>query len=74
MSIARDAILESGGSLSHHHGIGKIRTKWYKQAISDVGVKLYKSTKHELDPKNIFGVGNLLPAEEHAEQTFPHKL
>ena len=74
MSLARDTIMESGGSLSHHHGIGKIRSKWYKQAISEVGIKLYKSAKHELDPKNIFGVGNLLPAEEHAEQNVTHKL
>ena len=61
---ARDEILASGGSISHHHGVGKIRSRWYRQSISDVGVRLYKSTKHELDPKNIFATGNLLPEEE----------
>jgi alkyldihydroxyacetonephosphate synthase len=59
-NCARDEILASGGSISHHHGIGKIRSKWYKETVSDVGVRLYKAAKNELDPKNIFAVGNLL--------------
>lgn len=25
---ARDEIIASGGSISHHHGIGKLRKKW----------------------------------------------
>jgi alkyldihydroxyacetonephosphate synthase len=58
---ARDEIIASGGSVSHHHGIGKIRRKWYAQSVSDIGVNLYKTTKEELDPKNIFAAGNFLP-------------
>lgn len=66
--------MESGGSLSHHHGIGKLKSKFYKEASSDVGVKLYKAIKHELDPKNIFGVGNLVIAEDYDEKIISHKL
>ena len=69
---ARDEILASGGSISHHHGVGKIRSQWYKQSISDVGVQLYKSTKYELDPKNIFATGNLL--SEQDQQVIKSKL
>ncbi|XP_065080100.1 alkyldihydroxyacetonephosphate synthase [Ochlerotatus camptorhynchus] len=58
---ARDEILASGGSISHHHGVGKIRARWYPQTVSEVGVNLYRATKQELDPKNIFAVGNFLP-------------
>lgn len=53
-----------GGSISHHHGVGKIRSQWYKQSVSQLGVNLFKSAKIELDPKNIFGLGNLLPEDE----------
>ncbi|XP_062562789.1 alkyldihydroxyacetonephosphate synthase [Armigeres subalbatus] len=60
-SHARDEILASGGSVSHHHGVGKIRARWYPQTVSEVGVNLYRATKNELDPKNIFAVGNFLP-------------
>ncbi|XP_055712637.1 alkyldihydroxyacetonephosphate synthase [Phlebotomus papatasi] len=58
-SKARDEILSSGGTISHHHGVGKLRKKWYPQSISSVGLGLFNATKNELDPKNIFAVGNL---------------
>lgn len=58
-SFAGDEILSSGGTISHHHGVGKLRKKWYPQSISSVGLGLFNATKNELDPKNIFAVGNL---------------
>lgn len=57
---ARDEILAVGGSISHHHGVGKVRAKWYPEQVSELGVELYKLTKSQLDPKNIFANGNLL--------------
>lgn len=60
-SVARMEIFLNGGSISHHHGVGKLRSRWYSESISDVGVGLYKCAKQELDPKNIFAAGNLLP-------------
>uniref|UniRef100_A0AAG5CSL8 Alkylglycerone-phosphate synthase n=1 Tax=Anopheles atroparvus TaxID=41427 RepID=A0AAG5CSL8_ANOAO len=66
---ARDEILASGGSISHHHGVGKIRSRWYPQSVSNVGVQLYKATKRELDPNNIFAAGNLIPPEPSADAT-----
>lgn len=64
---ARDEILASGGSLSHHHGIGKCRKQWYAQTVSSTGVKLFQATKKELDPKNIFAVGNVAIDETDIE-------
>lgn len=60
-SGARDEIMSNGGSISHHHGVGKLRRKWYKKSVSETGFKLYESAKKELDPKNIFALGNLIP-------------
>ncbi|XP_032879759.1 alkyldihydroxyacetonephosphate synthase, peroxisomal [Amblyraja radiata] len=57
---AREEILENGGSLSHHHGVGKLRKRWLKESISDVGVGMLKSVKEYVDPNNIFGNRNLL--------------
>lgn len=65
---ARDEILACGGSLSHHHGVGKLRSRWYPQTVGAVGVDLYKAAKAELDPKNIFAIGNLLPEESPIER------
>jgi alkyldihydroxyacetonephosphate synthase len=55
---ARDEILRSGGSLSHHHGIGKIRQR-FLQRISSPGVATFaQEVKTAVDPTNVFGVAN----------------
>lgn len=56
--IAREEILRSGGSLSHHHGIGKIRRKFLPDIMSETTLKLKKDVKKALDPQNVFGAGN----------------
>ncbi|XP_027721718.1 alkyldihydroxyacetonephosphate synthase, peroxisomal [Vombatus ursinus] len=59
-AAAREEILANGGSLSHHHGVGKLRKQWLKETISDVGFGILKSIKEYVDPNNIFGNKNLL--------------
>lgn len=59
---ARDEILRLGGSISHHHGVGKIRKHWMQQTQSNAGMELLKGIKNTWDPKNIFASGNLLDA------------
>ncbi|XP_055523142.1 alkyldihydroxyacetonephosphate synthase-like [Wyeomyia smithii] len=69
--IAREEILACGGTLSHHHGVGKLRSKWYPECVSPVGVGLYKAVKKELDPKNIFAAGNLVRGEHQPKEDKP---
>ncbi|KAK6485045.1 alkyldihydroxyacetonephosphate synthase [Huso huso] len=57
---AREEILANGGSLSHHHGVGKLRKHWLQETISDVGLGMLRSVKEYVDPNNIFGNRNLL--------------
>uniref|UniRef100_A0A8C5HCF2 Alkylglycerone-phosphate synthase n=1 Tax=Gouania willdenowi TaxID=441366 RepID=A0A8C5HCF2_GOUWI len=57
---AREEILANGGSLSHHHGVGKLRKEWMRETVSEVGVGMLQSVKDYVDPKNIFGNRNLL--------------
>lgn len=59
-SLAREEILKCGGSVSHHHGIGKIRSKFYTSQVSEYGANLYRVVKRYVDPQNIFGIGNIL--------------
>lgn len=56
--IARAEILRSGGSLSHHHGIGKIRQQFLPEIMSETALKWKSSVKRALDPQNVFGAGN----------------
>lgn len=57
-NIAREEILRCGGSLSHHHGIGKIRQAFLPDIMSETALKWKQEIKNSLDPDNIFGAGN----------------
>jgi len=54
----RRAIMDQGGSISHHHGVGKIRKDFLKDTLSDSSVELIKDLKKAHDPSNIFGIRN----------------
>ncbi len=54
----RITIMEHGGSLSHHHGVGKIRQSFLPQVFSETGMESLRQWKDKIDPKNIFGIGN----------------
>ncbi|CAG0921898.1 unnamed protein product [Notodromas monacha] len=59
----RDEVMRCGGSISHHHGVGKLRKQFLERSISKPGVALLQSVKRALDPKNIFAAGNLVDVE-----------
>ena len=54
----REKVLKHGGSISHHHGVGKLRKSFIKDAMSAEHIQLAGAVKKQLDPKNIFGAGN----------------
>jgi alkyldihydroxyacetonephosphate synthase len=59
------AILEAtdahGGSLSHHHGIGRVRREWLERELGTEGVTLLRRVKAALDPQGLMNPGVLLP-------------
>lgn len=59
---AMEATLRSGGSIAHHHGIGRIRRPWLAQELGE-GVEVLRAIKRALDPAGIMNPGNLLPDE-----------
>ena len=59
----RKVILDVGGSLSHHHGIGKLRHEFMERTISPASMEMIKELKQVNDPQNIFGIRNNVLAE-----------
>ena len=57
-NIARDEILKCGGSLSHHHGVGKLRRAYLPRIMSETALQWKRELKKTLDPTNVFGAGN----------------
>jgi alkyldihydroxyacetonephosphate synthase len=54
----RQVILDNGGSLSHHHGIGKIRQRFLSQIQTENSIQVLRQVKKTMDPNNTFGIGN----------------
>lgn len=57
---ATEAILAAGGTLSHHHGIGRDHAMWLEQEIGPSGMMALRSLKQTFDPNNIMNPGVLL--------------
>lgn len=55
---ARDEVMKHGGSISHHHGVGKLRKKFITRSIGENGVNMLKGFKEKIDPTNVFAAGN----------------
>jgi alkyldihydroxyacetonephosphate synthase len=55
-----DAIMAAGATISHHHGIGTDHAPWLEQEIGEVGVRMLRAVKAELDPAGIMNPGALL--------------
>ena len=54
----RQVILDNGGSLSHHHGIGKIRQDFLPQVHTGNSFQVLHQSKKAMDPNNVFGIRN----------------
>jgi alkyldihydroxyacetonephosphate synthase len=55
---ARSEILACGGSISHHHGVGKIRIPFLSQVDDQSSLALSRKLKMAMDPTNVFGARN----------------
>ena len=55
------ATAEGGGSLSHHHGIGRVRRDWLPRELGAEGWSLLRRVKSAIDPDRIMNPGVLLP-------------
>ena len=55
---ARREIMMSGGTLSHHHGLGKLRSEFAPHFFSQGYLDALVSVKEAIDPMNTFGARN----------------
>jgi alkyldihydroxyacetonephosphate synthase len=61
-TAACDAIVANGGTITHHHAIGRDHTPWLSAEIGPVGIDLIRAAKERLDPAGIMNPGKLLPS------------
>ena len=55
-----EATLANGGTISHHHGVGKVRMPWLRTELS-LSYPVLAAVKAALDPKGVLNPGTLFP-------------
>ncbi len=61
--IIVEETLKAGGSMCHHHGIGKYRSEWTKDEHGSAYYMLEK-LKKAFDPKGVMNFGTIFPEKE----------
>ncbi|MFB9723594.1 FAD-binding oxidoreductase [Planobispora longispora] len=56
-----EAIVAAGGTISHHHGVGRDHRDAYAAEIGELGVEILRGIKERLDPEGVLNPGVLIP-------------
>jgi alkyldihydroxyacetonephosphate synthase len=56
-----EATLEAGGTIAHHHGIGRVRREWIARELGPGGLAALSHIKRAMDPTGFMNPGVLLP-------------
>jgi len=59
-----ETIVRHGGSISHHHGIGKLLAPWMETHLGKEQVDVLRALKRHFDPHHIMNPGGLLALDE----------
>ena len=60
-TAASEAIMAGGGTITHHHAIGRDHREWMRAEVGELGLELIRAAKERLDPAGIMNPGKLLP-------------
>jgi alkyldihydroxyacetonephosphate synthase len=58
---AGDAIALHGGTITHHHAVGRDHAPWMEREVGRAGLEALRALKAQLDPAGIMNPGKLLP-------------
>jgi alkyldihydroxyacetonephosphate synthase len=58
-----DVMVANGGSLSHHHGVGRMLAPWMEKTMGKEQMDVLRALKHHFDPNNIMNPGGQLGLE-----------
>ena len=60
-TAACNAIVATGGTITHHHAVGADHRPWMRDEVGDLGVQVLRAAKSTLDPAGILNPGKLIP-------------
>ena len=57
---ASDALIEAGGTITHHHAVGRDHRPWYDRQRPELFATALRAAKRALDPKGVMNPGVLI--------------
>ena len=57
---ASDAIMSAGGTITHHHAVGRLHRPWYDQQRPEPFAEALRAAKRALDPNGVLNPGLLV--------------
>lgn len=60
-TAASQAMVRTGGTITHHHAVGADHRPWMCDEVGDLGVAVLRAVKATLDPTGILNPGKLIP-------------
>jgi alkyldihydroxyacetonephosphate synthase len=59
-TAASDALVAAGGTITHHHAVGREHRAWYDREVPKLFCDALRAAKKSLDPKSILNPGVLI--------------
>jgi len=59
-NAASDALIEAGGTITHHHAVGRDHRPWYDRQRPELFAAAFRAAKKELDPQGMLNPGVLI--------------
>lgn len=56
-AAAMEATIRTGGTIAHHHGIGRVRRDYLPRELGAAGIDVLRAIKQALDPEGILNPG-----------------
>ena len=61
-SAASQAMIDAGGTITHHHALGRDHRTWYDQQRPGLFAEAFKGAKQRLDPRGVMNPGVIVDA------------
>lgn len=58
-AAASDALIAAGGTITHHHAVGRDHRRWYERQAPSTFLDALRAVKRELDPASVLNPGVL---------------
>jgi alkyldihydroxyacetonephosphate synthase len=59
-TAASDALIAAGGTITHHHAVGREHRPWYDRQVPPLFATALRAAKHALDPQALLNPGVLI--------------